>query len=132
MSDESRGNGEMKRREFLGTAVAAGGVAGAAAMGSSGCSAVLLQRMLDDMSPEAIDAFFSQLARGLDEIDTRQVARRSVETVLGPDALAEDSPEVRARADRADAMGRRILRSMLVAGMIHDLPREANLGSRST
>ena len=123
MSNENRRNGELERRDFLGT-VAAGGAVGAAALSSSGCSALLRQRMVDDPSPESIEAFFSRLDTALDEIDARPVARRSLEVLREGDVPTEESPEEREQADRADALGRRIMRAMLVAGMIHDLPRE--------
>lgn len=115
---------QMERREFLGT-VAAGSVAGAAAVGSSGCTAMLLRRLAEEVDPEAIEALLARLDAGLDEIDRHDVAGTAIEGLFDGDILEDLTPEDEARLEQSRRSSRRILRALLVAGMIHDLPRAA-------
>ncbi len=123
MSEEHATPDDMRRRSFLrvGT-LAAGSAAGA---GSSGCSALLMNAIVNNLDPEAISAFLANLDQGLDEIDERPVIHRALEAIRGMETVDDASPRVRARLERAERLGRRILRAMLVAGAYHDLPQEA-------
>jgi hypothetical protein len=112
-----------QRRDFLG-AVATGGVAGAAAIGSSGCSSMVLRGLAREAGSGDIEALFARLDAGLGEIDSNQVSRRAIEQLMGSDALDDVIDEDRELLDQGDELGRRMLRSLLVAGMVHDLPSE--------
>jgi hypothetical protein len=120
MSDTNEKREELDRRTFL---VAAGGVA-AASLGASGCTAALARAAADRVDSEVVADFLGRFDHALDEIDAQPVMRRLIEEVHGADALAGASREVEERVADGDRLGRRVLRFLTVAGMIHDLPRE--------
>lgn len=120
MSEIQDGHDGLDRRRFLGT-IAAGSVA---AVGSSGCTSGALHRLTDHIVTEELASFVERLDAALGTVDARLFVREIATAFFDSESIDFSSSELADQFAHTERVERRILRALLVAGMVHDLPVE--------
>jgi hypothetical protein len=121
MTEENSRTEGICRRGFLGM-TAAGGVA---AVGAGGCSALVRGAGAEEpVDMAAVSARIEQLDQALARIDRATPVTDIVAAVEGEDVL-NGAPALQEHLDRADVLVRGTCRTLILNGMLLDIPEEA-------